>query len=89
MCVEVKEVKKDYDDLTMSLPCQILSSLNADFDGDVLNIVSLKGNDFKKKFDKIFNPRNSLFVSRNDGLFNNDCNLLKDQAIGLWSFCNI
>lgn len=89
MCVKVVEVKKDYDDLTMSLPCQILGSLNADFDGDVLNIVALKGNDFKKKFDEIFNPRNSLFVSRNDGLFNDDCNLLKDQAIGIYEFCNI
>ena len=33
VCMEVVEVKQCYDDMTMSLPIQILSALNADFDG--------------------------------------------------------
>ena len=85
LCVKVKEIKKDPDDLTMSLSCQVLSVLNADFDGDVLNIVSLKGKEFKKKFKKIFNPRNSIFISKNDGYCQGE--LIKDQAIGLTQFC--
>lgn len=59
------------------------------FDGDVINIVALKSNEFKKELNKIFNPRNSLFINRNDGLFNEDCGLMKDQLIGLFQFNNI
>ena len=59
------------------------------FDGDVIGIVPLLTNEFKKKFDKIFNPRNSFFVDRNTGLFNNQCQLIKDQLIGLYGFNNI
>ena len=89
LCMEVAEVKSNYDDLTCSLPVQILAPLNADFDGDVINIVALKSNEFKKELNKIFNPRNSLFINRNDGLFNEDCGLMKDQLIGLFQFNNI
>lgn len=59
------------------------------FDGDVLNIISLKSKDISDEFNKIFNPRHSLFVSRNDGKFNGDMNLFKDQLIGLYEFNNI
>ena len=53
------------------------------FDGDILNIVSLKTKSLEKAYDKIFNPRKNLYVSRNDSLFNGDVNLYKDQLIGL------
>lgn len=90
LCMTVVEVKMDYtDDYTLSLPIAILKVLNADFDGDILNIVSLKTKEMVKDFDKTFNPRKSMFISRNDGLFNNDFNLLKDEAIGLYEFNNI
>ena len=73
----------------MSLPIPILTPLNADFDGDILNIVSLKTKSLEKHFDKYFNPRKNLFISRNDSLFNPDANLLKDELIGLYQFNNI
>lgn len=50
------------------------------FDGDVLNIVSLKTKEIADAYDKVFNPRKNLFVSNNDGMFNNDMNLFKDQV---------
>ena len=52
------------------------------FDGDILNIVSLKSKELEKAFDKYFNPRKNMYISRNDGLFNSDFNLFKDQLIG-------
>jgi hypothetical protein len=61
--------------------------LNADFDGDILNIVSLKDKELSNAYNKVFNPK-KMYISRNDGLFNNDFNLLKDQAIGLYQFNN-
>ena len=59
------------------------------FDGDILNIVSLKTKSLEKSYNKIFNPKNNMYISRNDGLFNNDFNLFKDQLIGLYEFNNI
>lgn len=89
LLMKIVEVKREYkDDYTMSIPIQILSALNADFDGDILNIISLKTKEAAEEFDKAFNPRKNMFISRNDGLFNNEFNLLKDQLIGLYEFNN-
>lgn len=90
LCVKIKSIKNQYsEDYTMSLPLQILPVLNADFDGDILNIVSLKTKTLEKAYNKIFNPKFNMYISRNDGLFNNDFNLYKDQLIGLYEFNNI
>ena len=90
LCVKIARIKHEFpEDYTMSLPLQILSVLNADFDGDILNIVSLKTKAMAKAYNKIFNPRLNMYISRNDGLFNNDFNLFKDQLIGLYEFCNM
>ena len=59
------------------------------FDGDILNIISLKTKALEKAYSKIFNPRFNMFVSRNDGMFNSDMSLFKDEIIGLWEFNNI
>ena len=55
------------------------------FDGDTLNIISIKSNEFKKKLMAIFNPRNTMFISKNDGYV--EGGLIKDQLIGLSYFC--
>lgn len=90
LLMQVVDIKKTYeDDYTMSLPIQILKVLNADFDGDILNIISLKTKKLAKAYDRTYNPRKNMYVSRNDGLFNDDFNLLKDQMIGLYEFNNI
>lgn len=90
LCVKIKSIKNEFsEDYTMSLPLQILPVLNADFDGDILNIVSLKTKKLEKAYDKVFNPRKNMYISRNDGLFNPDFNLYKDQLIGLYEFNNI
>lgn len=90
LLMRVVSIKNEYDDdYTMSLPIQILRVLNADFDGDILNIIALKTKKLAKSYDKTFNPRKNMFISRTDGLFNDDFNLLKDQLIGLYEFNNI
>lgn len=87
--LKVAYVRPEYDNLTCGVPLQILVLMNADFDGDVINLISIKSNEFKKAFNRILNPRNSFFVDRNTGLFNDQCHLLKDQQIGLFQFNNI
>ena len=56
---------------------------------DVLNIISLKITSLAEEYYRKLNPRNNLFIDRNDGLYNLDAGLFKDQIIGLYSFCNI
>lgn len=90
LCMKIAKIKNSSaDDYTMSMPAQILGIMNADFDGDVLNVVSLKTEEIAKAFNKVFNPKTNLFISRNNGNFNNDMNLYKDQLIGLYEFNNI
>lgn len=90
LCMKVVAVKRQMnDDYTMNLPLRILPVLNADFDGDNLTMVSVKIKSIMKKFDKVYNPRKGFYISRNDGLFNSDFNLFKDQLIGLYRFNTI
>jgi hypothetical protein len=83
----VVDIKEDYEDLTMSIPVGVLGILAGDFDGDVLNIVSIKDQKLAQTYDKIFNPRH-MMIDKNDGNFNRKMNLIKDQLIGLYAFCN-
>ena len=56
-------------------------TLNADFDGDCLNILYVANTHFWEVAMLTFNPRNAMVISRNDGLFNNQMNLYKDILI--------
>lgn len=87
ICMTVIDVKQDYEDLTMSIPVGVLGILAGDFDGDVLNIVSIKDRKMAEVYDRIFNPRH-MMIDKNDGNFNRKMNLIKDQLIGLYAFCN-
>lgn len=89
LVMRVASIIEDLTDYTMAIPNQVLTVLNADYDGDILNIGSFKSQDFSKAFAKSFNPRLNMFIDRNNGSFNNDMNLHKDQMIGLYDFCNI
>lgn len=52
-----------------------------DFDGDVLNIMLIISDEFYIRSNQIFNPRNAMYISRNDGKFNNQVNHQKDTII--------
>ena len=53
----------------------------ADFDGDVLNILLIINKAFYERAYQIFNPRNAMYISRNDGKFNNAVNHQRDTII--------
>lgn len=80
-------INEDIDDLTMSLPLNILPLKNADFDGDTLNNVPIIEKAFADEFKKYFSPQR-MIISAATGKFNNQMNLLKDQLVGIYSFCN-
>lgn len=57
--------------------------------GDVLNILFIINKSFKERAMQIFNPRNTMYISRNDGMFNNDVNHQKDTLINANTFIEI
>jgi len=52
-----------------------------DFDGDVLNILLITNDEFYRRAYEVFNPRNVMYISRNDAKFNTDVCHQKDTII--------
>lgn len=82
LSLRVCGVKKDIHDMTASASALIDTLMGADYDGDVLNIVSLKDRAIAREFNRAFSPEN-LLISPNDGLFHDDLNLERDQLMAL------
>ena len=53
----------------------------ADFDGDVLNTMFIINDLFLERCREVFNPRNSMYISRNNGMLNNDILPQKDTLV--------
>jgi hypothetical protein len=80
--LRVKEVKANYDDFTMSINNCILPLLNADYDGDVLNLISIKDTEIRDVMKSVFSPKKFL-IAPNDGRFNSNLSLARDQILGI------
>lgn len=78
--VRVVRITKGF---TMQINLQTLSGLGADFDGDTLNILYIINEEFRAACDAVFNPRNNMYISKNDGLFNNQYNHQRDTLINI------
>lgn len=82
--MSMTKIKKDFYDKTMSIPNNTLKLLAGDYDGDVLSVFLIIDEEQKEHFAG-FSPRRML-ISTNDGKFNTDLGLDKDNQLGLWSF---
>ena len=58
-------------------------SSETQFDGDVLNILYMVNQAFIEETNKVFNPRNAMYICRNDGKLNADVIHNKDTLINL------
>ena len=87
--VRIVGVKKDINDKTLTIPISIITPMNADFDGDLLNVFRIIGSDLQKRFEKNSNPRYNLFVSRLDGKANKEVAPSKDILVAFWGFNNL
>ena len=65
----------------MSLHNNILTPLAGDYDGDVLNLISIKDRETREIFKNVFSPI-SLLIDPIDGNFNVGLNLERDQVLG-------
>ena len=50
--------------------------------GDVLNLISIKDRSTRELFKKVFSPVH-LIIDPNNGRFNNNLNLERDQILGI------
>lgn len=89
IAVRVVGIIPDMNNHTLSLPISILVDMNADFDGDILNMESIKPGYMSDEYYEALNPRSNCAISKNDGKYNIDTGLFKDQIIGVYSFLNI
>ena len=80
--MKVVEIKRDPNDYTLSLNNSILTLLAGDYDGDVLNIISLKDEEIKKAFKNTFSP-SSLIIDSNTGNVNEALLPERDQILGI------
>jgi len=80
--LKVADVKKDFSDVTMSLHNSVLTVLAGDYDGDVLNLISIKDKTTRELFKNVFSPLH-LMIDPNNARFNNNLNLERDQVLGI------
>ena len=83
------KVRAINDDYTMSMPLQVLKGLAADFDGDTLNIIYVPNYNFVENALEIFDPRNSMMISRNTGEVNIRTLPIKDTIINANNLINL
>ena len=73
----------------MSIPLQVLKPLAADFDGDVLNVIMILNDAFFKACYRIFNPRNAMYISHDNDMFNMDVCIQRDTVINANTLMNL
>ena len=57
--------------------------------GDTLNILYIINKDFQTAAEYVFNPRNAMYISKNDGMFNNSYNHKRDTIINMNTFVQL
>lgn len=83
LSMQIRNIKVDDTDFTLSLNLSILPGLNADFDGDILNIIALGDKSLVYMFRK-FEPDNRMVIDRDSGKLNGLFDVTKSQRIVLY-----
>lgn len=76
-------------DYVMSLSYGILNGLAADFDGDCLNILYIINKEFFEMANLTLNPRNSMYLSKNDGYLSSSVLPMKDTLVNANTMINL
>ncbi|HAU84017.1 MAG TPA: hypothetical protein DCW90_00350 [Lachnospiraceae bacterium] len=88
LLMHIREIKSDDNDYTMSTPLSILPGLNADYDGDILNIIGCQTEEIRDMFKK-FDPIKRMIISRDTGYLNPYFAITKSEKINLYGFMNL
>lgn len=87
--MKIARVKPNIHDKTLTIPTPILTTMNADFDGDQINVFRIIGLDMGKRFARNLDPRYNLYISRMDGRVNRGMLPMKDETSVFWAFNNV
>lgn len=79
-------IKSDINDKTMTINTRIIKTMNADFDGDQMNIFRPVGSFLCAKFAENMDPIRNLYVDRVNGHVNRDMLNIKDEFVVYHSF---
>lgn len=77
------------DNYTMSIPYGVLAGLAADFDGDTLNILYMINKEFIQMTNLTLNPRNAMYLSKNDGYLNTGVLPMRDTLVNANTLINL
>ena len=88
LLMKVRQIKPDGEDYALSVPLSILPGLNADFDGDILNLIGMMDKSISYMFRK-FDPIRRMIISRDSGLLNDYFSITKGQLIDLFYFSTL
>jgi DNA-directed RNA polymerase beta' subunit len=82
----VNSMNEEY---SIGIPLQILGLFAADFDGDQENVMRIISKEFLEAAENIFNPRNALYISHEDGYVNDTVIHNKDLLVNINSLKNM
>lgn len=85
LSMKIRTIKADINDYTLTVPLSILPGLNADFDGDILNIIGLMTDEIIYMFRK-YDPVMRMIISRDTGMLNEYFSIEKGQLADLYAF---
>ena len=88
LTMKIRKVKSNTHDMTLSLPQQILPGLNADFDGDILNMIALLIPEVQYIFRK-YDPLTNMMISKSTGELNSYFALDAGTISILYDYSNI
>ena len=89
MMIKIKRVKSDFNDKAVTLSTAIIQIMNADFDGDQVNLFRIFGLDLGKRFAEALDPVRNMYISRMDGKINRKMLPIKDETAAFWALNNI
>ena len=86
--VRIAHITPNIEDKTLTINTRIIKTMNADFDGDQINIYRIYGLDMMKAYAKNLNPRNKFYISSINGRINPDMMPMKNECVGFFQFNN-
>lgn len=86
--VKIRKIKHYASEYCLTVPLSLLPGMNADFDGDILNICGLIEPMFVYMFRK-FDPIDRMMIDRSTGLLNKSLSLDKNQKIDMYYFLTV
>ena len=85
LLLRIRKIQRDDHSATLAVPLSILPGLNADFDGDVLNMIAIFEDEFIRMF-RNFDPVEKYVISRTTGMLDDKFAITKGQLIDLYHF---